>query len=114
MKKKQKIISLIILVILLLVIGFFIIRRVIIQNDNKAKEKIAFDDVYWEVQSLYGGDNKIVDLVNDDDYYTINIYDKETNLLIRSFKMNAYTGETEQVGANEAEYHMSTSSTKEK
>ena len=93
MKKKYKIL-IIIIVVLLLIIGFIIAYKVI--NDKSKKktpeDRIAYDDTYWRIKKLYEDENHIADLVNNDDYYTINIYNRQTNELIESYKMDAYTG----------------------
>lgn len=97
MKKKYKI-TFIIIAVILLIIGLVIFFKTINDKTHKRtpEDRIAYDDTYWNIKKLYEDENHTADLVNNDDYYTINIYDRYTNKLIESYIMDAYTGKTKE------------------
>ena len=95
MKKNQTTKICIIVCVLVIVAGTILC----ISLKEKAPEdnKIHYDQVYWNMQELYGGDDRIVDVVNNDKYYTINVYNKNTNEIMNSFKMDPYTGKITEI-----------------
>lgn len=92
MLKNKKSIIFITTCLLLIIIG--IVLLLVLKNEEPSDGKIAYDDVYRNMKNSYETENETVDVVNNDTYYTVNIYNKETNELIRTFKIDATTGKT--------------------
>ena len=90
--KRLIIMLIIVLIITSIIIGFVIYNK----NKKTKKEPLPYDDMYWNMKRLYETEDTSVDLVNNNSYYTLNIYIKDTDILISSTKIDAYTGEMEE------------------
>lgn len=90
MKKNKKTIIFIIICLVMIVLG--IALGISLSNKNYKDEKIPFDETYWKMKDLYTTNDRFVDIVNNETYYTINIYSRNTSEIIESFDMDAYTG----------------------
>ena len=70
----------------------------LVKNLNKEKNKKPFDEIYWNMKKLYSDKNRTVDIINNDEYYTVNVYNEETGILLETIVIDAYTGKSKNKG----------------
>ena len=90
MKKNRK--TIIFIIICLVMIELGIALGISLSNKKYKEEKIPFDETYWKMKDLYTTNDRFVDIVNNDKYYTVNIYSKNTSEIIETFDIDATTG----------------------
>lgn len=97
MKKINKKITIGILILLFVVITIIITIN-LFKNIDKEKEKVPFDQIYWEMKKQYEDEIRTVDIINNVNYYTANIYNRENGILLGTIEIDAYTGKRKNKG----------------